>query len=71
MATGGWYDLAITVERDSQFEHHVAGHLENGEDSISEPIMGGCPTIETLSHRGRADRPPARCGRRAAGVDRV
>jgi phospholipase C len=39
--TQGWYDLAITVEEDSQFRYHFAGHLENGEDSISDPIMGG------------------------------
>jgi phospholipase C len=39
--TSGWYDLAITVEGDAQFECHLAGHLENGEDSISDPIMGG------------------------------
>ena len=39
--TRGWYDLAITVEEDAQFQYHFAGHLENGEDSISDPIMGG------------------------------
>jgi phospholipase C len=39
--TSGWYDLAITVEGDSEFAYHLAGHLENGEDSISDPIMGG------------------------------
>jgi hypothetical protein len=39
--TGGWYDLAIAVDGDSQFEYHIARHLENGEDGISDPIMGG------------------------------
>jgi phospholipase C len=39
--TQGWYGLAITVEADAQFQYHFAGHLENGEDSISDPIMGG------------------------------
>jgi phospholipase C len=38
---GGWYDLAITVDGDSRFAYRLAGHLENGEDSISDPIMGG------------------------------
>jgi phospholipase C len=38
---GGWYDLAIAVEGDAQFGCHLAGHLENGEDSISDPMMGG------------------------------
>jgi len=39
--TSGWYDLAITVDGDAHFMCHVAGHLENGEDSISDPFMGG------------------------------
>ena len=40
-ATGGWYDLTITVENDPHFEYRLAGHLENGEDSISDSAMGG------------------------------
>jgi phospholipase C len=39
--TGGWYDLTITVDGDSQFSRHLAGHVENGEDSITDPIIGG------------------------------
>jgi phospholipase C len=39
--TRGWYDLVITVRADSQFDYRYAGHLENGEDSISDPAMGG------------------------------
>src|SRR6185295_10033711 len=39
--TSGWYDFAVTVDGDPQFEHRFAGHLENGEDSISDPLMGG------------------------------
>jgi phospholipase C len=39
--TSGWYDLTITVDGDDQFQYQAAGHLENGEDSISDPIMGG------------------------------
>ena len=37
----GWYDLIVQVAGDSQFECHLAGHVENGEDSISDPLMGG------------------------------
>jgi phospholipase C len=37
----GWYDLSVTVDDDSSFEYRLAGHLENGEDSISDPAMGG------------------------------
>jgi phospholipase C len=39
--SSGWYELVITVDGDPQFEHRVAGHLETGDDSISDPLMGG------------------------------
>jgi phospholipase C len=39
--SGGWYDLAIVVDGDPHFEYRIAGHLETGEDSISDPLMGG------------------------------
>ena len=38
---GGWYDLTLTVDGDAQFAYHAAGHVENGDDSISDPLMGG------------------------------
>lgn len=37
----GWYDLVVTVAEDAGFEYHLAGHVENGKDSISDPAMGG------------------------------
>jgi phospholipase C len=37
----GWYDLTLTVDGDATFAYHAAGHVENGEDSISDPLMGG------------------------------
>ena len=36
----GWYDLVITVEGDGGFTYQFAGHVETGEDSISDPAMG-------------------------------
>lgn len=39
--TRGWYDLTVTVHGDRRFEYRYAGHLENGEASISDPGMGG------------------------------
>ena len=39
--TRGWYDLVITVPADPDLEYRYAGHLETGEDSISDPRMGG------------------------------
>jgi phospholipase C len=37
----GWYDFVITVAGDSGFEYQIAGHLETGKDSVSDPAMGG------------------------------
>jgi phospholipase C len=40
-ATFGWYDFVITVDQDPAFESRFAGHLENGQNSFSDPLMGG------------------------------
>jgi phospholipase C len=37
----GWYDLEITTDADRNFLRRVAGHLENGRDSVSDPALGG------------------------------
>ncbi len=39
--SSGWYDFVITLNGDPGFEYRVAGHLETGNDSISDPAMGG------------------------------
>jgi phospholipase C len=39
--THGWYDLTVSVAGEPGVEYRYAGHLENGEDSISDPGMGG------------------------------
>ncbi|MCU1222178.1 MAG: phospholipase phosphocholine-specific [Edaphobacter sp.] len=36
----GWYDLVIEVDTDSTFQRHIAGHVETGEDSITDPAIG-------------------------------
>jgi phospholipase C len=38
--TRGWYDLLVTVDGDADFAWRYAGHVENGEESISDPLMG-------------------------------
>jgi phospholipase C len=35
-----WYDLVIEVESDATFLQRVAGHVETGEDSASDPRLG-------------------------------
>ncbi len=37
----GWYDFVVTAAYDSSFMCQVAGHLETGGDSITDPAMGG------------------------------
>jgi phospholipase C len=39
-STFGWYDVVITVESDSTFRYQLAGHVETGEESRSDPAMG-------------------------------
>ncbi len=36
----GWYDLTITVDTDAGFQQRLAGHVETGEDSVSDPAIG-------------------------------
>jgi phospholipase C len=36
----GWYDLSITVDSDQGFLRRLAGHVETGEDSLSDPAIG-------------------------------
>jgi phospholipase C len=42
----GWYDLVITVAEDPSFQYRLAGHVETGRDSISDPAMGGLLTLK-------------------------
>jgi phospholipase C len=36
----GWYDVSVTVSGDSQYLRRLAGHIENGQPSISDPRLG-------------------------------
>ena len=37
----GWYDLVVKVNEDPTFERRLAGHVETGDDSFSDPALGG------------------------------
>nr|WP_294873289.1 phospholipase C, phosphocholine-specific [uncultured Pedobacter sp.] len=39
--SSGWYDFTIQLEGYSAFSKQYAGHVETGEDSITDPYMGG------------------------------
>jgi phospholipase C len=36
----GWYDFTIETESDPSFQRRLAGHLETGYDSMSDPAIG-------------------------------
>ena len=36
----GWYDLVLTVAEDQSFRQQLAGHLESGKDSMTDPAIG-------------------------------
>jgi phospholipase C len=42
----GWYDLIITVAGDPNFNYRLAGHVETGADSISDPALGGLVNLK-------------------------
>jgi phospholipase C len=42
----GWYDLIVTVAGDQMFRYRLAGHVETGRDSFSDPALGGLVTLK-------------------------
>ncbi len=42
----GWYDLIVTVAGDPTFSYRLAGHVETGRDSFSDPALGGLVTLQ-------------------------
>jgi len=36
----GWYDVTITCDADAAFLRRLAGHVENGRPSVTDPAMG-------------------------------
>ena len=39
-ASFGWYDLSIRSSGDSQFLRRIAGHVETGVASRTDPVIG-------------------------------
>ena len=39
-STGGWYDLVVTSAGDASFLRRLAGRVETGRHSVSDPAMG-------------------------------
>jgi phospholipase C len=36
----GWYDFVVEVSSDTTFQRRIAGHVETGEDSMTDPAIG-------------------------------
>jgi phospholipase C len=45
----GWYDFRITTGSDASFRNRLAGHLETGEDSMSDPAIAAVHPEEQAS----------------------
>jgi len=43
----GWYDLTVSVTGDQTFNYQLAGHVETGRDSSSDPALGGLITLKS------------------------
>ncbi|MGH8079667.1 MAG: phosphocholine-specific phospholipase C [Lysobacter sp.] len=39
-ASRRWYDLSVTASTDAGYLRRIAGHAENGTDSVSDPAIG-------------------------------
>jgi phospholipase C len=53
----GWYDFRIATSSDSSFQHRLAGHLETGRDSMSDPAIGPVHPPQEASLDQRATSP--------------
>jgi phospholipase C len=38
-STFGWYNFTVTVDSDASFQRQLAGHLETGRDSVTDPAI--------------------------------
>lgn len=38
--TGGWYDFSLSVKSDKAFGQRLAGHVETGRESLTDPAIG-------------------------------
>jgi len=38
--TFGWYDFVVEIDGDAAFQRRLAGHVETGDDSMSDPAIG-------------------------------
>jgi len=44
-SVANWYDVLITVDADPSFAWELAGHIENGKDSLTDPGINAAPRM--------------------------
>jgi phospholipase C len=45
LASRGWYDLQLSIPADPAWRVRLAGRVETGADSTSDPVMGGAAMV--------------------------
>jgi phospholipase C len=45
----------VTVAGDPTFEYRLAGHVETGKDSFSDPALGGLVSLKAAADREREE----------------
>jgi phospholipase C len=48
-STGGWYDVSARVEGETGYLRRLAGRLESGADSFTDPLMAGPALMDQSS----------------------
>ncbi|MFK3651501.1 phosphocholine-specific phospholipase C [Lysobacter enzymogenes] len=43
--SSGWYDLSVTSDAPAGFVRQLAGHIETGAASITDPLLSGAPVV--------------------------
>ena len=41
----GWYDVTVRCSADPTWLRRLAGRIETGQDSITDPLMGGAARL--------------------------
>jgi phospholipase C len=45
-ASQHWYDYSVKVRELAGFSRRLAGHIETGEPSVSDPALGGAALLD-------------------------
>jgi len=48
ISSANWYDFSVTLKGIDGYSRRFAGHMETGETSISDPLLGGTAISEQL-----------------------